>query len=67
MISAEGPHSPAFMEPDLEMADEGAYEGPDAYVEGDEIEDAIEEQVAALTEGRGSSMQGILRCEYLVN
>lgn len=49
------------MQPDWEMADDEAYEGPDAYVEGDEIEHGVEE---ALTEGRGRSVQSILRCGY---
>jgi hypothetical protein len=46
------------------MDEEEAYEGPDAYIEGDEIEHQVEEQVEALTEEHGSSVQGILRCEY---
>jgi hypothetical protein len=51
----------------LEMDDEEAYEGPDAYIEGDEIEYEVEEQVEALTEGHGSSVQGILRCECSIS
>jgi hypothetical protein len=52
------------MQHNWEMADEGAYEGPDAYVEDDEIVHQVEEQVERLTEGHASSVQGILRCEY---
>jgi hypothetical protein len=52
------------MQRNWEMDDEEAYEGPDAYVEGDEIEHEVEEQVEALTDGYGSSVQGILRCAY---
>lgn len=64
------------MQPDWEMQeDEEAFEGPDAYVEGDEIEDRIEDRAQAQAEAEPepevtyidvntSSVQGILRCEH---
>jgi hypothetical protein len=55
------------MQRNFEMDDDSAFEGPDAYIEGDEIEHEVEERVEALTEGNGSSVQGILRCEYPVS
>jgi len=58
------PHFSTVMQRAWEMDEEEAYEGPDAYIEGDEIEHQVEEQVEALTEEHGSSVQGILRCEY---
>jgi hypothetical protein len=49
------------MQRDWEIMDQDA-EGPDAYVEGDEMEYEVEDQSQPLTES--ASVQNILRCEY---
>lgn len=63
-----GPLDLSTMQQDYEIEDEDAYEGPDAYVEGDEImvdaeqiDDVDPEFAAAPPE---NSVQGILQCEY---
>lgn len=51
------------MQSNWETDDEEAFEGPDAYIEGDEIDyDDIYPTGELIVEGHESSAQGTLRC-----